>query len=556
MPTSAPLCTLEEQSMAALVCEICGGKLMAKSGGIFECEFCGMQYDKARIQEMVQEIKGTVKVEGTVEVTGTVKLEGPVEVKGSANVEGLLKRGWMAVEDRQYDEARKCFNQALQMDPECGQAYFGLAMATVEYSTIPRLAEAADFRYKQYIDRARQHPDEKVRAMLQEYDSLREAEKRRKAEQKLREEAAREQRKQAAEAAKEAERKRQEGFRKLAETMKGKIAASNCTTVAVKSDRTVLASGVNDHGQCNVGNWNDIIAVSVAQEQTIGLKSDGNVVAAGNQKTGACDVHYWSNIVKISTSSNHTLGLRSNGRVYCTEPKGWSSNHGQDAVSGWQDVVDIAASDHLSIGIRKDGKLLYAGYMSRYDRRIETLTDFVSADADYDAFIALRSNGTAIGFNPGVNFGLNTDCWTDIVQVAAGYDHVVGLRSDGTVVAEGRAEDGECNVANWRDVVAVAAGFRCTVGLKKDGRLLVAGYTRDGVSQWRLFQNADTFAVEEGKAMAALKEKYAALKEKLNAEKMELYREQSQLKGLFTGKRRKEIETRLYEIETQLKGLL
>ena len=55
--------------MAALQCEICGGKLMAKSGGLFECEYCGMQYDKTRIQEMVQEIKGTVKVEGTVEVT-------------------------------------------------------------------------------------------------------------------------------------------------------------------------------------------------------------------------------------------------------------------------------------------------------------------------------------------------------------------------------------------------------------------------------------------------------------------------------------------------------
>ena len=61
--------------MAALQCEICGGKLVAKSGGLFECEFCGMQYDKTRIQEMVQEIKGTVRVEGTVEVKGTVAID-------------------------------------------------------------------------------------------------------------------------------------------------------------------------------------------------------------------------------------------------------------------------------------------------------------------------------------------------------------------------------------------------------------------------------------------------------------------------------------------------
>ena len=61
--------------MAMLKCDICGGKLTAKAGGLFECEYCGMQYDKTRIQEMVQEIKGTVKVEGTVEVKGTVAVD-------------------------------------------------------------------------------------------------------------------------------------------------------------------------------------------------------------------------------------------------------------------------------------------------------------------------------------------------------------------------------------------------------------------------------------------------------------------------------------------------
>ncbi len=171
--------------MAALQCEICGGKLMAKAGGLFECEYCGMQYDKTRIQEMVQEIKGTVKVEGTVQVAGTVKVDGPIKVEGGTNVEGLLKRGWMAIEDHQYDEAKNCFNQALQMEAECGQAYFGLAMATVGYSTIPRLAEAADLRFRKYIDRARKYPDGKVSKMLQEYDALK-AIKLRERQEKLR----------------------------------------------------------------------------------------------------------------------------------------------------------------------------------------------------------------------------------------------------------------------------------------------------------------------------------------------------------------------------------
>ena len=116
--------------MAALQCEICGGKLIAKAGGLFECDSCGMLYDKTRIQEMVQEIKGTVKVEGTVEVTGTVKLDGPVKVESSISIDNLLKRGFMQLEDGRWDTATETFNQILAMDPENGRAYLGLAMAT------------------------------------------------------------------------------------------------------------------------------------------------------------------------------------------------------------------------------------------------------------------------------------------------------------------------------------------------------------------------------------------------------------------------------------------
>ena len=62
--------------MAALQCEICGGKLIGKPGGVFECDSCGMEYSTEWAKAKIQEIRGTVQVEGTVEVTGTVKVEG------------------------------------------------------------------------------------------------------------------------------------------------------------------------------------------------------------------------------------------------------------------------------------------------------------------------------------------------------------------------------------------------------------------------------------------------------------------------------------------------
>ena len=63
--------------MAALQCEICGGRLIGKTGGIFECDSCGTEYSTEWASAKIQEIKGTVKVEGTVQVAGTVTIERP-----------------------------------------------------------------------------------------------------------------------------------------------------------------------------------------------------------------------------------------------------------------------------------------------------------------------------------------------------------------------------------------------------------------------------------------------------------------------------------------------
>lgn len=45
-------------------------------------------------------------------------------------VESLLKRGNMALDDYKFKEARQCFDQVLNIEPESGAAYIGLAMAS------------------------------------------------------------------------------------------------------------------------------------------------------------------------------------------------------------------------------------------------------------------------------------------------------------------------------------------------------------------------------------------------------------------------------------------
>ena len=51
--------------MAALVCDLCGGKLIMGAGGIAICDSCGMEHSPDRMREKVQEIKGVVRVDNT-----------------------------------------------------------------------------------------------------------------------------------------------------------------------------------------------------------------------------------------------------------------------------------------------------------------------------------------------------------------------------------------------------------------------------------------------------------------------------------------------------------
>lgn len=57
--------------MAALQCDICGGKLTGRPGGVFECSSCGMEYDTAWAKAKMQETSGIVKT-GAEEVSAGV----------------------------------------------------------------------------------------------------------------------------------------------------------------------------------------------------------------------------------------------------------------------------------------------------------------------------------------------------------------------------------------------------------------------------------------------------------------------------------------------------
>lgn len=315
-----------------------------------------------------------------------------------------------------------------------------------------------------------------------------------------------------------------------------------------------------EHYRKRISQWKNIVAISGGDYHIAALCSDGTVVAAGCNDDGQCNVQAWRDIVAVAAGTYHTVGLRADGTVVSTKYIGKNYNYNQDQVQDWHDIVAIAAGFH-TVGLRSDGTVVTTG-----------------EDLRFDHFYRDQIQG-----------------WHDIVAIAAGDFHTVGLCADGTVVAPkmDRFHDlGPCNVQDWRDVVAVAAYGKQSAALCSNGSVVVAGdieYSEGTPETWKLFgygginncikilktrkEEAEKAEVErkaaEEKARAAAEkrrqEKITALEAErtdLQARVLAVQDELANLKGLFTGRRRKELEektaeimSRLHEISKELKTI-
>ncbi len=381
------------------------------------------------------------------------------------------------------------------------------------------------------------------------------------------------------------------------------IAASDSHTVGLRADGTILAVGCNDDGQCDVGNWSDIVAITTSKAgegYTVGVRADGKVLATGYNAYGRCNVSDWRDITAIEVVDYHTVGICADGSVMTVG----QNADGRCDTSDWRSVIAVTA-DGCTVGLRSDGTVLAVGNNKYGQCNVNDWRDIVAIAAGEHHTVGLRSDGTVLAVGDNTYGQCSVSGWRDIMAIATSEHHTVGLRVDGAVLAVGDNRDGQCNVSDWREVVAIAAGWDHTVGLRSDGTVLAVGNNSNGqcdVSDWKLFNSLDMFeqeymelieqaarerrkaeeraelerraeaerAEQERKIAAERAEREAQLRREaeekarlerehriaeLNAEQAMLKTELNNLKGLFTGKRRKEIEARLAEINAELKKL-
>ncbi len=469
----------------------------------FPKEFEGLQaQDMGRIGAMQDLLHGIEKVLPR----GGAKTQPQGSAAPNTNVETQLKRGMMALEDREWDKARKFFDKVLDMDAECAEAYLGLAMAEAK-------CHDREVYAGKYVSRGSKMNESRNAVRARKFSPdlekwFAEMDKNLFNETK----------------------NRLEAIRKKLVPLDSFLSVKSFLTCGCRYDGTVFAVKKYENYKCNVEGWREIVAVSAGQDHIVGLKSNGTVLATGENSFGECNVEDWKDIVAVSAEGLHTLGLKADGTMVCA---GNSLSKFNLYLAGWRDVVAVSAGDDHIVGLKTDGTVLAIGNNVDGRCNVEGWRDIVAVSAGHDHTVGLKADGTVVAAGNNEYNQCGVAGWSDIVAISAGWKNTVGLTANGTVIkaefsgifsydSEGRkivavstgaghmvcVEDngrvicngvnhyGECGVQDWREIAAVSAGIDHTVGLKRDGTVITAGrneYGKCNVEEWK-----DIVAVSAG----------------------------------------------------------
>lgn len=142
-------------------------------------EFAHLQaQDMGKVGALQDLVRGIEKLIGNRNEDKTVNAPQVVQqvVAGGPSVDALLKRGYMALEDLEWEKAQEYFDQVLNMNAECGDAYIGLYMSENKLKNEKELhnnvVRLKDFTAKEYR-RAKQFATPDMLDKLNQWESER-----------------------------------------------------------------------------------------------------------------------------------------------------------------------------------------------------------------------------------------------------------------------------------------------------------------------------------------------------------------------------------------------
>lgn len=617
--------------MAALQCEICGGKLIGKPGGLFECEFCGTEYSTEWARAKIQQIKGTVKVEGIVEVSGTVKIDGPVQVDNRANARNCALRAFQIIETtgsyskNHYTQVTDILNDALKLDPECPEAHVGLLFREYWVGSFQQFKEHiqkhdGDCRGNPYYVNAEKYTrGTALHDQLMDLDAFIEENKKAKTYSKavafMEEDsldAAREEfekvsdYKDAAKLLDDCSRRMQQSAR-IGEAMsrlyraafpKGQKAVfSTYIAAVIRPDQTVdvwVDEKFPIGGQilAGVSRWTQIQDIYLCKfgnkdckvEALVGLTASGRILAEGCEAQFKQALSQFFGVRQMKTDGDTLFFTDRTGTLY-TSPfqRAMTVPAYHSQVMQWNNITAFGCKDGKFAAYNQKRKELAHCSDGAYTvvPCPKDVAEFVVDDSRVPRMIFTDGTlGTIEGDNIRVcenTYGI--DCngkfqlpldengtykyghrgehkFTGVTEYFEVFHR--SMITSGTytygVTKRGEAICGEKENPRSYDKKALAV-YSCRndgIFLLHDGSFVKCAVHRDSVGWYPVAKLRAFSDAEELKRLVMSKREQ---QESLCRERDALGQEMAELKGLFAGKRRKEIEARLAEIEKELKGL-
>jgi alpha-tubulin suppressor-like RCC1 family protein len=337
--------------------------------------------------------------------------------------------------------------------------------------------------------------------------------------------------------------------------IKASVAAGYAHSLALKTDGTVLSWGRDGSGQLgddsaptskstyvSVADASNIVAIAAGGNHSLALKSDGTVLAwgldlSGQLGDGPLDVGKntpvavldATNVIAIAAGGNHSLALKSDGTLLAwgQDDVGQLGNDSALAnqaapvlVAGATSIVAIAAGDNQSLALKSDGTILSWGSdtSGELGNDIESLnqstpvavteaSNIIAIAAGGAYCLALKSDGTLLSWGSDGKGQLGDDTASvnksipvavspeanGIVAIAAGDSHALAIKSDGTMLSWGWDGSGQLGddtasadkfmpvtVSTASSIVAIAAGQIHSLALKADGTMLSWGQDTEG----------------------------------------------------------------------------
>lgn len=281
------------------------------------------------------------------------------------------------------------------------------------------------------------------------------------------------------------------------------------------------------------------------------IKEDDSLIVLGDNESGLCDkAADRKNIKKVSAQTSGNIAILSkNGKVT-------SIDGDYSGYESWEDIIDVVSDYSGLYGFKRDGTVYFeerkdSSSLSKYKTYKGTHpSEWKGIYKYFDDCRAIDKYGRVYSY--GTNkLAEQLDGLEGIVHIEHDTSFTVCIKADGTLLVI----ESKLDISKWEDIISIWGNYRYVLGLKKDGSFVCDGDIKNPgeIASWRMFDNVNMLEIAKEKFLEQKRAEQQAEKEQaiLNAKKEleDCKNALKNLKGIFTGAKRKQLEIKIAELE-------